>query len=195
MLSEKSTTNNGMCIESVSVDIVKNNQLYNKRMHTYKMLSVAFSYPDKDFFEFFPELMPEKESLIREYDRLFRVKEIWLYGAEYTSEHEFQKSNNLSDISGFYKAFGLEIDNDRPDSLEAELEFMHYLIFKEIKAPDKEKAQICADARRKFFAEHLIPMAKAIAQKIIAETENDFYKTAAGEILEFFAEEEKLITK
>ena len=143
----------------------------------------------------FPELTPEKESLIREYDRLFRVKEIWLYGAEYTSEHEFQKSNNLSDISGFYKAFGLEIDNDRPDSLEAELEFMHYLIFKEINAPDKEKAETCADAGRKFYAEHLSPTAKAIAQKIIAETENDFYKTAACGILEFFAEEEKLIQK
>ena len=186
--------NREMRIESASVDIAKDSRLQKKRMYTYKMLSVAFSYPDKDFFEFFPELIPKKESLIREYDRLFRAKEIWLYGTEYTSEHEFQRSNNLSDISGFYRAFGLEIDNDRPDSLEAELEFMHYLIFKEIKAPDKEKAQICADAQRKFFTEHLSPMAKAIAQKIIAETENDFYKTAAGDILEFFAKEDQIIT-
>lgn len=183
--------NNGMCIESASVDNVEK---INGRLGMYKSLSVAFSYPDKDFFEFFPELISEKESLIREYDHLFRVKEIWLYGSEYTSEHEFQRSNNLSDIAGFYKAFGLEIDNDRPDSLEAELEFMHYLIFKEVKAPDKEKARICADAQKKFFSEHLSPMAVKIAQKIIAETGNNFYKTAAGDILEFFAEEEKLIT-
>lgn len=166
--------------------------MQKKRMHTYKMLSVAFSYPDKDFFEFFPELMPEKESLIREYDRLFRAKEIWLYGTEYTSEHEFQKSNNLSDIAGFYKAFGLEIDNDRPDSLEAELEFMHYLIFKEINAPDKEKAETCADAQRKFFAEHLSPMARTIAQKIIAETVEGFYKDIAAEMLNFLKSEEGL---
>lgn len=184
--------NNGMCIESASADIAAK---IGRRLGMYKSLSVAFSYPDKDFFEFFPELTAEKESLIREYDRLFRAKEIWLYGTEYTSEHEFQRSNNLSDIAGFYRAFGLEIDNDRPDSLEAELEFMHYLIFKEIKAPDKEKAQICVDAQKNFFSEHLSPMARAIAQKIIAETENNFYKTAAGDILEFFTEEEKLIAK
>ena len=63
-------------------------QLIPERLLKYKELSAAFSYP-------------EKEELRLEYDRLFRLSEIWLYGAEYTAENEFQRANELSDISGF----------------------------------------------------------------------------------------------
>lgn len=173
---------------------IKNSELNKQRMFQYKTLAVAFSYPDNKFFDFFPELASEKNTLIREYDRLFRAKEIWLYGTEYMSEHEFQRSNYLSDISGFYKAFGLEVSEDRPDGLNAECEFMHYLIFKEMKAPSNQKAEICQDAQRKFFSEHLSPMAKMIAQKVIAATENYFYKNIASEMIEFLGKEERFFS-
>lgn len=166
-------------------------ELNKERLSKYKSLAAAFSYPESSFFDFFPELSGEREGLIREYDRLFRASEIWLYGTEYMSEHEFQRSNYLADISGFYKAFGVETGSDRPDALNAECEFMHYLIFKEINAPDEEKAEICLDAQRKFFTEHLGPMAGAIARKIIAAAGNTFYKDIAGEMVEFLAQEEK----
>ena len=166
-------------------------ELNKERLSKYKSLAVAFSYPEGSFFDFFTEASGEKGELIREYDRLFRAKDIWLYGTEYMSEHEFQRSNYLSDISGFYKAFGLEVSSERPDALNAELEFMHYLIFKESKAPTQEKAEICLDAQKKFFTEHLSPAAKAIAQKIIATTENPFYKNAASELIDFLSQEEE----
>lgn len=170
-------------------------EVNKKRMFQYKTLAVAFSYPDKKFFDFFPELSGEKDTFLREYDRLFRAKEIWLYGTEYISEHEFQRSNYLADISGFYKAFGVEIKSDRPDSLEAVLEFMHYLIYKEINAPSAEKARICIYAQRKFFNEYVSPMAKAIAEKVIAQTQDSFYRTIVLEMREFLAEEEKILKK
>ena len=170
-------------------------ELNKERLSKYKSLAVAFSYPEGSFFDFFPEASGEKERLIREYDRLFRAKDIWLYGTEYISEHEFQRSNYLADISGFYKAFGVEIHSDRPDSLEAILEFMHYLIYKEINAPSTEKAEICLDAQRKFFNEYVSVMAKAIAQKVIAQTQSSFYKTISLEMQEFLAEEEKILKK
>ena len=170
-------------------------ELNKERLSKYKSLAVAFSYPEGSFFDFFPEASGEKERLIREYDRLFRAKDIWLYGTEYISEHEFQRSNYLADISGFYKAFGVEIKSDRPDSLEAILEFMHYLIYKEINAPSTEKAEICLDAQRKFFNEYVSVMAKAIAQKVIAQTQSSFYKTISLEMQEFLAEEEKILKK
>jgi len=65
------------------------------------------------------------------------------------------------------------------------------LIFKEAKAPTQEKAEICLSAQKKFFTEHLSPAAKAIAQKIIAATENHFYKNAAAELIDFLSQEEE----
>lgn len=170
-------------------------ELNKERSGKYRSLAAAFSYPDKKFFEFFPELSAQKEKLTREYDQLFRAKEIWLYGTEYMSEHEFQRSNYLADISGFYRAFGVESDGDRPDSLAAELEFMHYLIFKEINAPDAAKAEICADAQKKFFTGHLAPMASPLAKKIIAQAPDGFYKGIAEELSGFLAQEDKFLSQ
>ena len=166
-----------------------------ERMIWYKRFSVAFSYPDDNFFSFFPILVSEKEKLRLEYDRLFRSNEIWLYSAEYSAENEFQRARGLADINGFYKAFGLEPDKDRPDSLVTELEFMHYLIFKELNAPDREKALICFSAQKKFFMEHLLPSAKKIAQAIITQSKNNFYREIAQEMLSFIEPEEKMLSR
>lgn len=167
----------------------------HKRMLKYKTLSAAFSYPDDNFFKIFPGLAAEKDNLRLEYDRLFRGSEIWLYGAEYTAENEFQRSRSLADINGFYKAFGLEVAGDRPDSLTCELEFMYYVILKESRAPDEEKASVCLDAGRKFFKEHLYPAAKRIAKKIISHAKCDFYLEAGQGLLEFLESERCVIAR
>jgi TorA maturation chaperone TorD len=177
-----------MYTESVSVD--------KERMLKYKRLAAAFSYPDEDFFAFFPELLPEKERMLSEYDRLFRADKIWLYTTEYLAKNEFQKSSYLADIMGFYRAFGVEPDKDRPDSLSCELEFMHYLIFKRLHALSsndakngEEKALICLDAEKKFFTHHLYPAALKIARVTISKTKDNFYLKIANEILEFLESE------
>src|SRR3989338_1183347 len=127
-------------------------QLIQERLLKYRELAAAFSYP-------------KKEELRLEYDRHFRFSEIWLYGAEYTAENEFQRVKQLSDISGFYRAFGLQVDKERPDALSCELEFMHYLIYKELYCLKRnlnqaeEKAGVCHDAQKKFFQAHLYPAA------------------------------------
>jgi len=169
-------------------------------MLKYKAFAAAFAYPADSFYEFFPELSPEKEKLMFEYDRLFRADEVWLYGTEHLAQNEFQRANYLSDIMGFYRAFGLEPDKDRPDSLSCELEFMHYLIFKGLHAlkdgeesEKKENARICLDAQRKFFTEHLCPAAKEIGKTVIAQAQNDFYVEIANEMLEFLESEEKFL--
>ena len=104
---------------------------------------------------------------------------------------------SLSDIMGFYKAFGLDLQGERPDSLSVELEFMHYLIFKMFYATEKrvsnfeEKAFICIDAQRKFFDEYLYPGAKAISRKISSEKERGFYRDIIDDLLPFFECEDK----
>lgn len=173
----------------------KNTVIDKERMLKYKTFAAAFSYPDEEFFGFFPALLSEKDKLISEYDRLFRAKEVWLYGTEHMAKNEFQRTNYMADIMGFYKAFGVEPDKDRPDSLSGELEFMHYLIFKELRALERkseENAFVCLDAQKKFFAEHLYLPAKKLAEKIISLAENDFYTASSKELLQFLESEKNV---
>lgn len=189
MLSESPMMKKEMCTESVSPD--------KQRLLKYKVLASAFSYPEGDFFDCFPQLEQEREKVVSEYDLLFRARGIWLYTTEYTAKGEFQKAQCLSDIMAFYRAFGVQPEKDRPDSLSAELEFMHYLIFKSLYALEKdlkdsqEKISLCLRTQRDFFAEHLHPGAKAIAEKIASQKEGSFYKEMAGEVLAFLGEEER----
>ncbi|MBW8003290.1 MAG: hypothetical protein FVQ80_14965 [Planctomycetes bacterium] len=179
-------------LSNLGIDIKNDDQ----RMRQYKTLAAAFSYPDGPFFGHFPDLMDDKQSLMVEYDRLFRAGKVWLYGTEYLIKNEFQRANLLSDIMGFYTAFGMEPDKERPDSITCEMDFMHALILKrdragQLPADDqaKEKTDVCLDAERKFFIQHLEPVAVLIAEKIISQSENCFYVNIAKDMLEFLASE------
>lgn len=179
--------NKEMCADSASPD--------KERIHMYKIFAVAFSYPDNKLNDFFSLTAREKKELISEYDRLFRASNIWLYGTEYVALNEFQRVQYLSDIMGFYKAFGVEPDKDRPDSLNIEFEFMHYLVFKRLcalKNNSEDNAFVCLDAQKKFFNEHLYPAAKKIGEAIISKSKNKFYVEIANIMLEFLESEKKL---
>lgn len=162
----------------------------------YKTLAVAFSYPEGPFFDCFGGVLAEdeKQGLPEEYDRLFRAQGIWLFGAEHTSANEFEKARALADIMGFYRAAGVEPEATRADALPCELEFMHYVIFKELRAAQRRggrrKARLCLEMQRKFLADHLLPAARAIARAVLGQTESAFYRQAAAELLDFLASEE-----
>ena len=188
-----------MSTESVlpdNLDIDTEND--DQRMRQYKTLAAAFGYPDNSFFTHFPDLSNDKQSMMAEYDRLFRAGTVWLYGAEHLVKNEFQRANILSDIMGFYTAFGLEPDKERPDSITCEMEFMYGLILKRSRASQlpaddqaKEKIDVCSNAEKKFFVQHLEPAAVLIAEKIIDQTENCFYVNIAKDMLEFLVSERK----
>lgn len=179
-----------MCIDLASL---------KQRTLTYKKFAVAFSYPDEEFLKFFPE--EKREETVSEYDELFRLKEIWPYATEYLVENEFQRAQYLADIMGFYRAFGLEPDKDRPDAFSSVLEFMHYLIFKQDYALVRniedayEKAKLCLDAQVKFFNTYLYPAAKKFAKAIISQGQNGFYKGVASGLLSFLEEEKEVYKK
>jgi TorA maturation chaperone TorD len=170
------------------------------RLVKYKLFSAAFSYPDDTFFSTFPELRKDRNGLAKEYDRLFRANEIWLYSTEYMAENEFQKSNYLADIMGFYKAFGVEPTINRPDALSSELEFMYFLIHKTMRAlkakddPDcQEKATVCQDAQKKFFSEHIQTPATKIAEAVKTKTNHGFYAEISKEMLDFLGKEHNFL--
>jgi nitrate reductase assembly molybdenum cofactor insertion protein NarJ len=198
-------TKKEMSTESVLADNLESLNLANyytkiddQRMRQYKTLAAAFCYPDDMFFAYFPGLVNDKPVLMAEYDRLFRAGLVWLYGAEYLVKNEFQRANLLSDIMGFYTAFGLEPDKERPDSITCELEFMYGLILKRDRARQssfkdekKERIDVCLEAEKKFFEQHLEPSSLLIAEKIISQSENSFYVNISKDMLEFLASERK----
>ena len=60
------------------------------------------------------------------------------YETLFGNDHVFGQSYTMGDIAGFYNAFGLQLSQDiheRLDHLSVELEFIHYLAYKESYAP------------------------------------------------------------
>lgn len=70
------------------------------------------------------------------------------------------RSQSLADVAGFYQAFGLQVSaraGERLDHITVEAEFLYLLLAKEAAAiveQNPEGAEICRQARRKFFQEH-----------------------------------------
>jgi TorA maturation chaperone TorD len=77
----------------------------------------------------------------------------------YTGQNIFQETQDLSDLAGFFRAFGLELaERERPDHISVELEFMYVLTYKEGYAllhHGGEKARLCRIVQRKFMDDHL----------------------------------------
>jgi len=92
-----------------------------------------------------------------------------LYETEYGRMRGMAKGNDLADISGFYAAFGLTLDDDARellDHLGIELEFYTLLLLKQAalaRLDDAEGGAIVRDARQKFIVDHLGRLASAVA--------------------------------
>lgn len=160
----------------------------------YKALAMAFGYPDDASLGIFEVPAADRAAIVAEYDRLFRAGRVWLEGAEYTVENEFQRVRLLADVMAFYRAFGVEPALNRPDALSCEMEFMHCLEVKRERAVRDpanaaEKAAICLDAEAKFFAEHLAPAGRAIASRLREETVHPFYREAGADLEDFMNSE------
>jgi len=183
-----------MCADSASPE--------SDRGLRYKALSLAFSYPDEKVRQHFAAVLSpeEAEELPAEYDRLFRASGVWLYGAEHTAANAHEKARTLADIMAFYRAAGLEPVDDRPDELSRELEFMHYLVFKEQRSrrADRQaraKTRTCRQMQKKFLLEHLLPAGCKIAQAVRAQTRHAFYGWAAEALDRFLASEARLLAR
>jgi putative dimethyl sulfoxide reductase chaperone len=83
------------------------------------------------------------------------------YETLFGNDHVFGQSYVMGDIAGFYSAFGLQLSPDiheRLDHLSVELEFMHFLAYKESYAilhDGKEKLQTVVEAEKKFVKDHI----------------------------------------
>ncbi len=109
-----------------------------------------------------------------------------LYESEYGRGRALVKGNQLADIAGFYRAFGLEsarnVQPEMVDHIAVELEFYALLLYKSQaleEIHDSEGIEIVLDARKKFLKDHLSRFVDSLATHP-SVTESPFYSLALG---------------
>ncbi len=114
---------------------------------------------------------------------------------DYTTTDIFRKSEEMADVAGFYRAFGVEgsaEERARPDHVTVELEFMHLLTYKEAWARAHEEAdglEVCLEAQRAFLRDHLARWFPDFARRVAALGSGTPYEPVAALAGDFFRAE------
>lgn len=100
------------------------------------------------------------ESIATAQERLFGGKvEVAPYEGSYEDD-PFRQARQISDIAGFYKAFGAEAHGpalDRPDHAGCELEFLAFLGARGVAAQEaghEDEVELCREIEEAFLREH-----------------------------------------
>jgi TorA maturation chaperone TorD len=107
------------------------------------------------------------------------------YGSVYLDGERQIMGKSTLDVRNKYREAGLDISTDfrdPPDHIAAELEFMYFLIFKEIQALenfDVDTTTAYLEKQRVFLDEHLGAWVFDFAESIEDQAETDFYKNLA----------------
>jgi len=130
------------------------------------------------------EKVPPLTDLEQDYNRLFghtlRGK-VCPYGTEYGKAHSFQQAHILSDLAGFYLAFGLRpaaAVNERVDHIAYQLEFLEFLSRKEafaLEQGEQEMLEVTRHALKKLLREHLGRFGRAVGSRLQQEDRDGFY--------------------
>jgi len=114
------------------------------------------------------------------------------YETEYGAEALFQQPQELADLIGFYRAFGLTMntaEHERADHVCCEYEFLCFLSLKEAYALEQGDAAMLEEtvkAQRLFLRDHVGRFVPAFAGKLTREDGSGFY-AALAELASRFA--------
>lgn len=134
------------------------------------------------------------QTLGRAYGRLFGHTargEAPPYETEYGEDSLWAPQREMSDLGGFFRAFGLRLDvraRERPDHIACECEFMLVLARREARAlavGDAVMREAAARAERLFLRDHLGRWAPALGTRLARLDPGGFYG-ALGRLLAAF---------
>jgi TorA maturation chaperone TorD len=100
-----------------------------------------------------------------------------------------------------YRHAGVDIAGDfkeAPDHIAVELEFMHFLIFKEIEAATRSNIQAFDNylkQQQSFLEDHLGAWVSDFTENIIVNSDTEFYKALATSTNIFIKQELQLVKK
>ena len=197
------------------------------RSHLYCLLSPLFLYPEeetlsglnwvegeeavallrnpdglKEAFESLRGCLKNSADLQSEFVRIFGHtlgEDCSPYETQYGGAHIFQQAQDLGDIAGFYRAWGLEVSDqakERLDHISIELEFTGFLTHKEayaLASGEKERAEICREAQRKFLNDHLGRWVAVFTKRLEEAAKAGFYHRLALLLERFLAFEVKAL--
>lgn len=134
-----------------------------------------------------------------EYNRLFAPTDQSLLCPPYESAvlglNITQKVNGLADVMGFYRAWGLDVSEQRhefPDSIVAELEFLHFLTYKErnaIQMNEEEHIELTRQSLQHFLEDHFLTWVPQFCASVLENSCYDWYRGLAGFTRAFAASE------
>lgn len=111
------------------------------------------------------------------------------YETEYGHEALFQQPQELSDLMGFYNAFGLALKHgqrERPDHLSCECEFLAFLALKEAYALEHQDPEMAAETRKAqklFLRDHVARFVPTFATRVGQHDVDGFYGKLAHLLL------------
>ena len=137
------------------------------------------------------------EELKTDYARLFVGPFTLLtppYGSVYLDRERKVMGDSTVEVKRVYRKAGVDISeyfHDAPDHIAAELEFMYFLIFKEVEAlgqSDLGRAINFLNQQRAFLRDHLFAWVPQFTEKVEEMAETEFYKNLARATRAFLEE-------
>ena len=191
------------------------------RSRLYRLLAIAFAFPDHDLYEAlrdgtFAKAVAEITVALpydltaaatlglgtvaepygdfeSEYIRLFDVGAAGppcpLYGGVYVGD----RMKVMEDATRFYNFFGLRLSpemRELPDHITTELEFLHYLTFREAEARQHGVDSLSLlRAERDFLARHLCRWVPQLQARLTKQTTPPFFAALVQFAATFFAQD------
>jgi TorA maturation chaperone TorD len=188
------------------------------RGDSYKLLSECYYPPDEELIRMLIGLDRSRGGLYSEitrkvpgisdvdllkidYSKLFIGPYGMLappYGSIYLESPGTVMGDSTMDIKKRYREEGLDIClKEVPDHIAIELEFMYFLVFKEVNAIRNHESASTAsylEKQKDFLESHLGVWVFEFADKVAANAQSDFYRDLAGLTKSFVTRDLRLLS-